>query len=86
VDVVGASDILGFDTYQRNELFPNTNPVNIMEVIQYWIDNYSAGKPVFLCETGFTSVLTETPDGDFEVKKHFGTDMIFWGKFNKIIE
>jgi hypothetical protein len=54
-DVVKASDMLGFDTYQRNMNKPATDPSCTLEIMQYWIDNYANGKPVFMCEVGFAS-------------------------------
>ncbi|MDR1337377.1 MAG: hypothetical protein LBK22_11165 [Tannerella sp.] len=73
-DVVRASDILGYDTYQRDTSKPMTDPSCTLDVAQYWIDNYAGGKPVFMCETGFPSVMTGNPDFVIPDGKYYGTE------------
>ncbi|WMW79790.1 DUF4214 domain-containing protein [Undibacterium cyanobacteriorum] len=61
VRVVAASDALALDTYHSDPNLPNTDPQRTFDIIQFWIDQFSAGKDVIVTENGFNSVTEVIP-------------------------
>lgn len=80
LDCVAAADILTIDTYYTTDGTTACNdPVYtapyVRDTFQFWIDNFSMGKPVFVAEHGFSSVVTEVPDFDLSgITKGRGTE------------
>ena len=61
LDVVKASDGLGIDAYFLDLNNPGSAET-FLRVVQFWTDNYAQGKPVYVTETGFSSIMTENPE------------------------
>jgi hypothetical protein len=61
VDVVAASDSLALDTYHSDPALSVTEPTHTLSTIQFWIDQFSAGKPVMVAENGFTTITEQNP-------------------------
>jgi len=61
VDVVAASDGLAVDTYHSDPAQAVTDPDITIDTLAFWIDNYSAGKPVMMTENGFTTITQQDP-------------------------
>lgn len=62
VDAVKASDALALDTYWSDMSAPPADPTHTLDIIRFWIDAFSAGKPVVVAENGFSSVTTVDPN------------------------
>jgi hypothetical protein len=74
-DVVNASDYLGIDCYHVADAKVATDPSGTIDIIRYWIDNFSNGKDVIVCENGFTSIGTNNPGiGKDQKGKYAGTE------------
>ena len=60
LDIVAASDALGVDLY---DYWPNdpTSPGKAMDVLRFWREHYSLGKPIYVTEVGFSTVAEHVP-------------------------
>ena len=67
LDVVGASDYLGIDTYAYDPKNPGSAETTL-KVVQFWRDHYAMGKPIYISENGFSTVREAHPD--FPKKGH----------------
>ncbi|HMO26764.1 MAG TPA: hypothetical protein PKB10_10885, partial [Tepidisphaeraceae bacterium] len=54
LDCVGVADWVGIDTYAGGHA-RRVTPDDQLRVIQFWIDHYVGGKPVWITEAGFTT-------------------------------
>ena len=61
LDVIQASDLFGLDVYDYNHAKPS-DVWYAWESIKFWQRYYSQGKPIFITENGFSSVLQNHPD------------------------
>jgi hypothetical protein len=73
-DVVNASDYLGLDCYHMGNAKEATDPSGTLDIIRFWMDNFSNGKDVIVCENGFTSMSTNNPGAKDEKGKYEGTE------------
>lgn len=60
LDVVKDSDIFGFDSY-AHDASNRKSPQPVLDVLNFWRTYYSGSRPVFITESGFSSVLEEDP-------------------------
>lgn len=61
VNAVAVSDGLAIDSYHSDPLQPVTDPQITIDTIRFWIDNYSAAKPVMMTENGFDTITEQDP-------------------------
>jgi hypothetical protein len=61
VDAVAVSDGLAVDSYHSDLAKPVTDPAITIATLQFWIDNYAAGKPVMMTENGFDTITQQDP-------------------------
>lgn len=59
--VVAVSDSLALDTYYSDPSLEAANPKRTFDIIQFWIDQFSAGKDVVVTENGFNTVTEVIP-------------------------
>jgi len=61
VDAVAVSDGLAVDSYHSDPAKPVTDPTITIDTLRFWIDGYSAGKPVMMTENGFDTITEQDP-------------------------
>lgn len=73
-EIFDAADFVGLDIYEYLSE-DRTDPEGVFRSVQYWMDNYSGNKPVFLTEVGMSTYLESHPDFDGGWKSHnYGTE------------
>jgi hypothetical protein len=60
LDVVAPCDFLGVDTYGFDPSDPRSAETTL-GILKFWKDNYAQGKPIYVTENGFSTVMTEDP-------------------------
>ncbi len=61
VNAVAVSDSLALDTYHSDPTRAVDDPQHTIDTIRFWIDKFSAGKPVVVTENGFTTITQQNP-------------------------
>ena len=73
LDVVAASDGLGIDTYGYDPAHPGSADV-MLNTLRFWKDNYAQGKPIYVTENGYSSVLQDDPSYNLPKQHARGTE------------
>jgi hypothetical protein len=60
LDVAGAGDYFGLDTYAFDPAAP-ASPETTLHIVQFWKDYYAGGKPIYITENGFSTVMQANP-------------------------
>ncbi len=68
-----AADVFTIDNYYFDPDAP-TSPDYGLSILEFWIKNYSQGKPVLVAENGYQSVLSVDPDYSGKPEKGHGTE------------
>ena len=73
--IIDSADFVGFDTYFQAPGTAPANPKGTLDTIARYVDVVARGKPVIMCENGFTTAAETNPDAGAKVKsKYVGTE------------